>query len=133
MSTPKSNRFRIQLMEEFSNEVEGGVIKLKSDIATHLIESISEKMPTDTTRARANTIVSNRARDTSFDEEARDKSGQEAIRKGKAVIARNVKPFSKIFVQNNAPYIEKLEGGHSNQAPLGMFGLAVAEVGVFFG
>ena len=133
MSTPKSNRFRIQLMAEFDNEVEGGVIELKAKIMTHLLESIAEKMPVDTSRARANTIVSNRARDTSFDEDARDKSGQDTINKGKDVIARNTKPFTKGFIQNNAPYIEALEGGHSNQAPLGMFGLAVAEVGVFFG
>lgn len=49
-----------------------------------------------------------------------DKSGTPTIQKGNAVIAQ-AKPFSVIYIQNNRPYAEELERGHSTQAPTGVY------------
>ena len=131
--TRASNKFRIALEREYEDKVVGGVLELKKKIGNHLIESIVEKMPVDTGMALGNNIVSAGIRDTSIDEGALDRSGAATIYNGKSVIASDIDPFGKLYVQNNVPYIEALEGGHSQQAPIGMYGLAVAEVGVFFG
>jgi hypothetical protein len=47
---------------------------------------------------------------------------------GAAEIEAVDKPFGVIWVFNNVPYIERLENGHSTQAPAGMVGIALAEV-----
>lgn len=130
--TAASNRFRIELLGEFDKEVEGGLLELKQKMARHLLGSITGKMPVKTGRAKANTLVSIGRRDNSKDDNAFDKTGEATISKGEAVIAGDTDPFKKVFVQNNVDYILALEGGHSNQAPLGMFALAVAEAEVFF-
>lgn len=128
-----SNRFRIELLGEYEDEVVGGVLDLKKKILSHVLESVVEKMPVDTGMALGNNIVSDGQRDTSIDESALDRGGAATVQRGQAVIAAITDPFAKAYVQNNVDYIEALEGGHSRQAPIGMYGLAVAEVGVFFG
>ncbi|EMH4161655.1 HK97 gp10 family phage protein [Pluralibacter gergoviae] len=49
-----------------------------------------------------------------------DKTGAATIQKGNAVIAQ-AKPFAVIYIQNNKPYAEELERGHSTQAPTGVY------------
>ncbi len=130
--TAASNRFRIELLGEFDKEVEGELLELKHKMARHVLRSITDKMPVDTGRAKGNTLVSIGNRDNSKNDNAFDKLGQATISKGEAVIAGDKDPFSKVYIQNNVDYILALEGGHSRQAPLGMFALAVAETEVFF-
>lgn len=52
-----------------------------------------------------------------------DPVGAETINRGKAVLA-GLKPFTVVYIQTNLPYAERLEVGHSTQAPQGVYGLA---------
>lgn len=52
-----------------------------------------------------------------------DKSGGPTLQKGSAVIAQ-AKPFAVIYIQNNRPYAEELENGHSTQAPTGVYAVS---------
>lgn len=49
-----------------------------------------------------------------------DKVGTKTIQQGSAVIAQG-KPYSVIYIQSNLPYSERLENGHSKQAPTGVY------------
>lgn len=49
-----------------------------------------------------------------------DKVGTKTIQQGSAVIAQG-KPYSVIYIQSNLPYSERLENGHSQQAPTGVY------------
>lgn len=54
-----------------------------------------------------------------------DKSGQTAITAARSAVQRYRFGTGSIFVQNNVEYIEKLESGHSKQAPNGMLRFAL--------
>ena len=129
MPTASSRRFRAGLQRAYEVQVEGEVLKKKRRVLSHLLRSTSAKMPVDTGRARANTIISIGRRDYTW-EEFYDPQGQLNVRAGQVVIGQDRNPYAKAYVQNNVPYILMLESGHSNQAPLGVFAVATAELGV---
>lgn len=56
-----------------------------------------------------------------------DKTGGATIAAGNAIINGSA-PFPRIFIQTNLPYAQKLEDGHSTQAPSGIYGLAFTGV-----
>lgn len=68
---------------------------------------------------RASHIVSVDSPDYS-EPAAPDKDGARTIQQGSAVIAQG-KPYSVIYIQSNLPYSERLENGHSKQAPTGVY------------
>ncbi|WP_339139099.1 hypothetical protein [Kerstersia gyiorum] len=57
-----------------------------------------------------------------------DKSGQATVNAGLEVIATAGDPFQAVTIQTNLPYGEKLEGGHSKQAPAGVYRPAFATI-----
>ena len=59
-----------------------------------------------------------------------DASGGVSISRGNSVIGsyRARDDFPVISLYNNLPYIQKLEGGHSTQAPAGMLAVTVTEL-----
>ena len=83
-------------------------------------------MPVDTGRARANTIVSIGSPVYQVLDRY-DKSGGNTIMEGVTRLT-GLEPYTVVYLQNNLPYIEKLEDGHSKQAPIGMFGAAFNSV-----
>jgi hypothetical protein len=68
---------------------------------------------------RASHIVSLGSPDYS-EPSAPDRVGTKTIQQGAAVVAQG-KPFSVIYIQSNLPYSERLENGHSKQAPTGVY------------
>lgn len=88
-------------------------------VSMALLTEIVNRSPVDTGRFRANNQVSIGSPDYSQLTEV-DVSGAKTIQQGSAVIARG-KPYSVIYIQNNLPYAESLENGHSNQAPTGIY------------
>ena len=77
-------------------------------------------------RARGNWHVEVGALVDRFDENLKDKRGDQTIREGNAVIQNRVKIGDTIFIMNNVPYIIELEHGHSRlQAPAGMVRVAL--------
>lgn len=69
--------------------------------------------PVDTGRARANWIVSLGDPVTTTTEEQGESV---SFAQGQAEILKQ-KGFQRIIIQNNLPYIKKLNDGHSKQAP----------------
>lgn len=106
----------------FADLVDEAVSNQVRTIALALLGEIIQKSPVDTGRFRGNNIVSigSPVYATSFDV---DPSGNETIRRGTAILS-GLKPYTQVFIQNNLPYAERLENGHSSQAPTGIYGLA---------
>lgn len=73
-------------------------------------------------RFRANNIVT--IGDPSYAQlDAADASGATTIANGNAVLS-TVVPYSVVYIQNNLPYAERLEDGHSTQAPGGVYAVS---------
>lgn len=110
----------------FIGVVEQDLSKKIRTIAIQLLNEITMRMPVDTGRARANTIVSIGAPVYQV-LESYDKSGGSTIMNGASRLS-GLEPYTVVYLQNNLPYIERLEDGHSKQAPVGMFGAAFNSV-----
>ena len=52
-----------------------------------------------------------------------DKNGAETIAEGNRQLS-GLEPFTVIYIQTNLPYAEKIEEGHSTQAPGGVYEVA---------
>ncbi|EEW2576068.1 HK97 gp10 family phage protein [Escherichia coli] len=106
----------------FINQVEEDIGKKMRFISLQLLNEIVSRSPVDTGRFRANNQVS-----IGFPEysttDATDKNGAATLQQGSSVIAQG-KPYSIIYIQNNLPYAEPLENGHSQQAPVGIYAVS---------
>lgn len=105
--------------DSFLIQVKSDAEKLMKDIGLDLVQGVITATPVDTGSARGNWIASNTPIKT-YDESAADKTGQGTINRTFVFFAQNAKLGSVIYLQNNLPYIERLENGWSDQAPLGM-------------
>ncbi|MDU5779205.1 MAG: HK97 gp10 family phage protein [Pantoea sp.] len=106
----------------FAGLVEEEVGKKLRIISMALLTEIVYRSPVKDGYFRNGNVVSIGSADYSQPSEP-DKSGSAAIQRGSAVIA-NGKPYSVIYIQNNLPYAEALENGHSQQAPAGVYGVS---------
>ncbi len=97
--------------------------KLINNIASDAITMIIPMTPVMDGTARSNYRVSLNSPDSGYDLKQFDYAGQATIAKNLQFIASNVKLGSVMYIQNNVPYINRLEHGWSKQAPQGMFGL----------
>lgn len=111
----------------FSFNVKADAEKLIKNIAADVAQGVVMATPVDTGTARGNWKVSSTP-DTSYDNTASDKSGQGALQKIFVFISQNTKLGSVVYIQNNLPYIERLEDGYSQQAPSGMVSTTMAAV-----
>lgn len=110
----------------FADQIESDLVKQARIIAMALLGDIVQRSPVDTGRFRGNTVVSIGAPILSNSDNV-DKTGSSTIAAGQAVLT-GLKPYTVVYIQNNLPYAEKLENGHSKQAPNGVFGLAFTGV-----
>lgn len=120
--------FAVQIDRELAATDEEFRLIVRS-LALQALSRIVQRTPVDTGRARGNWTVSIGAADGSVTANL-DPGGAGAIADGNAVLAQfeNYEGFPSIFIQNNLPYIERLEDGYSSQAPGGMVALTVAEL-----
>lgn len=84
-------------------------------LALRALSGVVMRTPVDTGRARGNWQVSigqPRGGETGL----LDKGGNAAIASGSAIIAAQ-RAFQTIVIENNVPYITRLNDGHSKQAP----------------
>ena len=110
----------------FMGAVEQDLSKKIRTIAIQLLNEVTMRMPVDTGRARANTIVSIGSPVYQVLDRY-DKTGGYTIMEGVTRLS-GLEPYTVVYLQNNLPYIEKLEDGYSKQAPIGMFGAAFNSV-----
>jgi len=122
-----AKQFTLQLNEEIA-DTEEKIEDAISLIAMDSLRGVVMKSPVDTGRFRGNWIVSkNAAKKTSS--QVTDKNGGQTITKGSGVIDTfDMNTDSRIIIQNNLPYANRLENGWSKQAPNGMVALTVAEM-----
>jgi len=99
-------------------------------IAMDTLRGVVLKSSVDTGRFRNNWIVS--INSPSMEQTpATDASGSGAINKGMAAIeGYDVETTSRIYIQNNLPYGNRLENGWSKQAPEGMVSVTLNEINV---
>ncbi|MNJ35746.1 hypothetical protein D3C77_305010 [compost metagenome] len=88
-------------------------------IAMAMLNEIVLRSPVDTGRFRGNNIISITT-PVRTSGEAMDRSGGPTIQRGAASLS-GLEPFTQVFIQNNLPYAEVLEKGHSKQAPAGIY------------
>ena len=79
-------------------------------------------------RSRGNWYVSMGVPYGSYDWDVRDAGGGATIERGASVLA-TWDGVAVIFITNHLPYIVALEYGHSTQAPYGMVGVTMGEMG----
>ena len=79
-------------------------------IAMQILTAIDIAAPVDTGRFRNNNLVSLQHPDFGISDNV-DPNGTIAVQRGIGVI----------YIQNNLPYAEALENGHSQQAPTGVY------------
>ncbi len=97
-------------------------------VAINTLNSVTLKTPVDTGRARASwNIADSFTPDLSVapEKDAGQIASSALETKQKASL---LKDGNKFIISNNLPYIEKLEGGSSQQAPAGMVRVTLAEI-----
>lgn len=101
----------------FAEVVEGELSKRVRAIALAMLGEIILRSPVDTGRFRGNNIVS--IGGPVYTTSAKvDPTGNEALAQGRAAVS-GLEPFTAVYIQNNLPYAQRLEDGHSKQAPPG--------------
>jgi hypothetical protein len=106
--------------------ISGTVDNVARKMMLDIDRGVVEMTPVDTGRARANWIASTGSQST-IETDAADKGGSGTILAAQ-ILHSNAKPFQRMSITNNLPYIEALENGHSGQAPRGMAKLTVQRV-----
>ncbi|MFJ4454385.1 HK97 gp10 family phage protein [Pseudomonas sp. NPDC089392] len=114
----------------FIDQIESDLVKQARIIAMALLGEVIQRSPVDTGRFRGNHTVSIGA-PVLTDSPNLDKSGGATQAAGQTVL-QGLKPYTVIYLQNNLPYAERLENGHSKQAPNGVYGLAFTSVAAAF-
>lgn len=104
---------------------------VRNKVALQGLTGVVRKTPVDTGRARGNWQVTEGS-PASGDVDGTDRDGNGTINDGNGEIAR-ADPFGVLYIANNLPYIERLENGHSQQAPGGMLELTFQELTSQFG
>lgn len=122
--------FEIQLNAAFAEKVVGRIEKVTRWVALEALRRVVMKTPVDTGRARGSWQVAVSVRPTG-EVDIYDKDGGATIAEGSREISQ-VGPYEPIFIANNLPYIERLESGHSKQAPNGMVATTISELQAFF-
>ncbi|RDE41282.1 hypothetical protein [Escherichia coli] len=88
-------------------------------IAIQILTAIDIASPVDTGRFRNNNLVSLQHPDFGISDNV-DPNGTIAVQRGIGVISKAAN-YGVIYIQNNLPYAEALENGHSQQAPTGVY------------
>ncbi|HCQ4576632.1 TPA: HK97 gp10 family phage protein [Escherichia albertii] len=88
-------------------------------IAIQILTAIDIAAPVDTGRFRNNNLVSLQHPDFSISDNV-DPNGTIALQCGIGVISKAAN-YGIIYIQNNLPYAESIEDGHSQQAPTGVY------------
>lgn len=112
----------------FIKVVESDLVDRRKEITATALQAVISGSPVDTGAYKANHRVTLDGVDLSYDLEVKDPSGSQTLSEGEAVIGQITTPFGESVIQNNLPYGEALENGHSDQASQGTYGPAFIAV-----
>lgn len=97
-------------------------------LALGALSGVVLRTPVDTGRARGGWGVS-LGSPSGEEDRSQDKSGSVVLAAGAVVIGQH-KGYQQIVIDNNVPYIGRLNDGHSGQAPAGYVEGALAALGL---
>lgn len=121
-----NREFRLSL-EKFGKVTEKQASMIVRKITLELDSSIVLSTPVDTGRARANWYPSFSEPSPAVNVNEFDKGGNAAVQRLTSFITKS--PIGNtVWMTNNLHYIEKLEHGHSKQAPNGMVAMNMARI-----
>lgn len=110
----------------FVQVIEQDLVKHMQNIVKAMHGEVISRAPVDTGLFRANNIVSVGAPVFSTTT-ALDRDGGPTRAAGISALSA-LKPYTVVYIQNNRPYAERLENGHSAQAPAGVYGITFVGV-----
>lgn len=108
----------------FAKEVEETLTQRQKEIAVYALQQVIMGSPVDQGTYKGNHRVTVNGITLDYSLDAEDQNGQRTLMEGVRVIGSVSQPFGEIVVQNNSPYGERLESGHSQQAPAGVYSVA---------
>lgn len=108
----------------FAITVEKALTSRQKEIASFALQQVIIGSPVDEGAYKGNHRVSVNGVTYEFDPEKVDASGNSTLSEGLSQIGGISHPFGVTYIQNNAPYGERLENGWSDQAPQGVYGIA---------
>ena len=103
-------------MSRFANKSLGEIEQVVRKTAIDLTTSIIKTSPVDSGRFRANWFVSF---ESAIEDTTEDTNSAKALSNATNTLLKG-KIGKYIYIQNNLPYIVKLEYGYSKQAPAGI-------------
>ncbi len=117
--------------KQFSLDLSSWADKLEKDVAPQFVRKVAldllrgvvKKSPVKSGRFKANWMVGIGMADETTTESTVD----DAVERGAIVLSKYNK-LLQIHISNNLPYAAALEHGHSQQAPLGVAEISVAEI-----
>lgn len=119
-----SQAWAVQIDAEWAAKM-GDLREVVIYIASEALSRVKVKSPVDTGHFKANWVVSLGRQDGTIIPFPGDLGPRNASALGAYASAEG---YPVIYVQNNLPYANKLEHGHSGQAPAGMVAITVAEL-----
>lgn len=122
-----SKGFALQLRRFIKKNVEEYTEKKYAKIVDDLGRSIIRQTPVLTGRARQNWYFTKGRPSRAYNPNAVGVSGNTSYARLRSAVS-SITLRDAIVITNNAPYINKLEGGSSTQAPAGFLALNIARV-----
>lgn len=107
----------------FAVQIEDDTGVLFRDVCESVARDVIYKSPRDTSRFLANNNFSVNSPDESYDPNKRDPTRSDTLANARLAIAA-LKPGDIFYAVNTTPYGKYLEWGGSNQAPMGIYGIA---------
>jgi len=118
--------FNLAIDRYVDTDVPEQVEAAQQKIALQGLRGVVMKTPVRSGRARGSWITTINTPSEKISGR-KTKSGNSTITSGSSVITQ-APAFSTIWMTSNLPYIERLEGGYSEQSPNGMVATTVAEL-----
>lgn len=112
---------------ELMRVVEEDITTLQKEVVIYALTRIVMTSPVDTGAFRGNHRVSIGTKDMTADPQHKDRSGTATLHEGADILA-GLTPYTTVYIQNNLPYAEALENGHSQQAPGGVYAVVANDV-----
>ena len=106
---------------EFLRTVESDMTSMVKEITLYAFGQLIHLSPVDTGAYRSNHRLTLGAPDDGYDTSITD---QRNLAQAKDEVARLKIPYTVAYLQNSLPYAPALEGGSSEQAPGGVYGVA---------
>lgn len=115
-----------KMIDEKVKAVQAGEVAARGDILFEIGYRVISRTPVASGNARSQWNAGLERNDTNTNN-AIDPTGQDAVNRLQAVIARIGSTQTRFFFTNALPYAQRLENGWSDQAPAGMVQVTLAE------